>query len=135
MGQAESFGERDRIGSGTALVENGQDRGMPAAAIIGFCCQPGTQPKSEYRLLVHKRKRVLKPCLEHDPAGHGSVLAYPQPGQAEGGHSNGVSVAGVLGQLICTLEVLSAGLQVSVDAQGVFAAYKGALNLADRGAD
>lgn len=78
---------------------------------------------------------MLKPCLEHDPAGHGSVLAYPQAGQAEGGRSDGVSVAGLLGELIGTLEVLSAGLQVSIDAQGVFAAYKRTLNLAGLGAD
>jgi hypothetical protein len=68
---------------------------------------------------------MLKAGFKLRRAGNRPSLAYPQPGQAEGGQCHRLHVAGRYRELVGPLEVTPAGVQVAIGVQCAISAREG----------
>ena len=62
MGEAEGLGQQDRVrvGASPDLTKHSQDRRVLTLAVVGFRCQPGSDPKRERAVRRKQGKDALK---------------------------------------------------------------------------
>ena len=127
MREAEGLGQDNgiRVGARPYLIKHGHDRFMLTTAVIGLRREPAADPERERSIGLKQRKDVLQPGFQLCRAGNRPSLAYPQPGQAEGGLGYRGHVAGRHRELVGPLEVLPACVQVAIRVQRAIAAYEG----------
>lgn len=119
MGKAQRLRHEDwvRVGVRPYLAEHRQNRGMLTASVVSLGRQPGADPERERSVRFERGKGMLKPGFHMRRAGNRPPLAEPQSSQTKSGQRHRGHVPDRYRELIGTLEVFSAGVQVAIGVQ------------------